>query len=267
MKNIFIAFFVCCVALVGYGQNWVPATSLGDPYGKVNALEVYDSALYIGGEFEIIGGLVMPYLVKWDGVSFSTIGTFPTIITDLIEYNGALFIAGTENVWKYDGNTLIDVGINPYIGMGGGSELCQILWVHNNILFIKAFANSIGLNQNGSGIFSYNGVSFSIDVMFDLSSGTYPCACHYKTYNGELYSSGDYWWYSGGVLINGCINKWDGQSWVDVAGNVTTQPVIKFMEVYNGKLIVLGSFNNIGGQQINNMAEFDSPSFLDLSHH
>jgi hypothetical protein len=82
-------------------------------------------------------------------------------------------------------------------------------------------------------------------------------------YNGSLYAGGE-------LDVSGqrdvsCIARWDGTQWVALPGGGFTRtsqaPLVRAMAVHEGRLIVVGGFNHVGGLPANNIAAWDGSAF------
>src|SRR5688572_5158888 len=92
------------------GFEWKPGNTLPSLNGIVNATVVYDDgsgpALYVGGSFTIAGNVLAASIAKWDGNSWSALGsgiTHPScsgctpVVYALAVYNGNLIAGGDFN--------------------------------------------------------------------------------------------------------------------------------------------------------------------------
>ena len=84
------------------GTTWLPlAQGVADSNGLplVNALEVYNGSLYVGGDFETVGpGLSSPCLARWDGTAWSSvvssISPSSPIVRALRTFRNSLYVGG-----------------------------------------------------------------------------------------------------------------------------------------------------------------------------
>ena len=78
------------------GTAWSALGAAGTTGGSVNALVIGpNSILYIGGAFTTLNGLNISYLAQWNGVAFTGIGTFDSVIYALsLDRSGILHIGG-----------------------------------------------------------------------------------------------------------------------------------------------------------------------------
>src|SRR5262249_16277968 len=119
-------------------------------FGFVAALTVYDNgsgpALYAGGLFAIAGGVVVNYIAKWDGTSWSALGRgmggeFDPLVEALTVYDdgrgpalyagGVFAVAGgvpVGRIAKWDGTSWSALGR----GMTGLNPFVEALTVYND---------------------------------------------------------------------------------------------------------------------------------------
>ncbi len=81
-------------------------------------------------------------------------------------------------------------------------------------------------------------------------------------YGGKLYAGG-FFTTSGGTACGG-LAVWSGSSWEPVGGDISITgdiPFVRHLLVYNGKLLVIGYFDNAGGSTVNGLALWDGSSW------
>ncbi|QNR25202.1 T9SS type A sorting domain-containing protein [Croceimicrobium hydrocarbonivorans] len=79
----------------------------GSSAALINAIEVFQGEVYIGGSFSSIDGVAADHLAKWNGSSWSAVASFPTAYSDAIDafYNqgdSLLYIGGQINSLNND---------------------------------------------------------------------------------------------------------------------------------------------------------------------
>ena len=113
----------------------------------------------------------------------------------------------------------------------------------------------------------WNGYNvFAVDLIVRLFDSTQSVAFNYPAlsgssiediinYNGELYIGGFF------STQNGTwgLAKWNGSDWQDVGGSINgpDSGYVQSLAIYNGDLIVAGTFNSIGGIAANHIARWD----------
>jgi trimeric autotransporter adhesin len=213
----------------------------------VGALTVFDdgsgggTALYAGGSFTGAGGVTANGIAKWNGVSWSSLGTGPAN-----GVSGSVFAL-----------TVFDDG------SGGGADL----YVGGNFVTAGGVtANQIakwnGTEWSPLATGSANGVDWTVlDLtVFDDDSGGGPA----------LYAGGQFVT-AGGAVANR-IAKWNGGSWsslgaVPVNGmSGSVLAVVVFDDGYGGgpALYAGGQFVTAGGVTANRIARWDGNSWSSL---
>jgi len=219
----------------GIMQTW---SALGD--GVSNTLVsipnvgslAFDSNnnLYAGGYFENAGDVLVNNIAKWDGSSWSALGSGVTGVT-----NSFLGTHPSVNCFAFDSRNNLYVG--GYFNNAGGVSVNNIAkWDGNN------------WSALGSGI--TNAINFSTSVnslVFDSSNNLYV---------------GGYFNNAGGVEVNN-IAKWDGNSWSALGSGLTSSSNNSYTGVVNTLLIdddflyIGGNFDNAGGVAVSNIAKVE----------
>jgi hypothetical protein len=265
------------------GANWSAlSTGVSGPSYDVSALTVFDDgsgpALYAGGGFTGAGGFPASRVAKWDGASWSALGsglnstTFASSVRALTVFDdgngsalyagGAFLTAGSVSairVAKWDGTnwsalgsglsnyvyalTVFDDGNGPALYAGG--EFTTAGGVAANHI---AKWNGSNWSALGSGT---NGQVYGLTV-FDDGSGP------------ALYAGG-FFTVAGGVAINR-IARWNGSSW-SALGSGTNSYVTALAVFDDGSgpaLHVGGAFTVAGGVAANRIAKWNGSSWSAL---
>jgi len=136
--KLFPAGMLCAVAL-GMGTsssfaatftdaNWISMGGLPGADGSVRAVVVDGSGnIYIGGDFTGVGEVIANHIAKWDGSSWSALGSGVVGSVNALAVSGTnLYVGGrftsadgiaATNIVKWDGNTWSALGS----GIGGAS--------------------------------------------------------------------------------------------------------------------------------------------------
>ncbi len=185
--------------------------------GRVSALAVSGSDLYAGGGFTTAGGNAATNIAKWNGSSWSPLGSgvsggvFALVVSGSDVYAGGMFTtaggSGAGGIAKWDGSSwsALGSGMNSYV---------YALAVSGNDLYAGGYFTMAGTNA-ASKIAKWDGSSWS-----PLGSGI-SAPADYPYYGGrvsalavsgsDLYAGG-YFWTAGGIAATN-IAKWDGSSW------------------------------------------------------
>jgi hypothetical protein len=214
------------------GSSWSPLGSgvfTPNSYHEVNALVEYDDGsgldLYAGGWFETAGGLGVNEVARWDGSSWSALGS---------GLNNAVFA-----VAEYDDGSGTALYAGGSFHAAGGSAMSRITkW------------DGTEWSALGSGV---NDTVFALEVWDD---GGGPAL-----YAGGLFDT------AGGVAASS-IAKWDGTSWSSLGSG--TNSAVLAMAVFddgNGSALYAGgTFSNAGGVSAGRIGRWDGSSWSTLQN-
>lgn len=249
----------------------------------INAMTVYNGDLYVAGTFDTAGGIPVSCIAKWDGTSWSPVGSGIKLHLEndqafaMTVYNNALYLGGrfdtvggipATNIAKWDGSSWTAVGAGLGVArntVAADSDLVISLSVYNNMLVAGgAFSDASGLSVNN--VAAWNGSTWST-----LGSGVNGGVQTMVNYQNDLYAS----------LINTnagqntyFISKWDGSSWSNVVGGPGTGAnyygYLNSLLPFNGKLLGAGAFSIVNNSSTftTGIAQWDGStwsSFLDLA--
>jgi hypothetical protein len=266
------------------GSTW---SSLGGGFeifggeGAAHALAVFDDgggpALYAGGWFGSAGGVDASCIAKWDGASWSPLGsgTSGTVMAlavfddgggAALHAGGAFSSAGgvaASNVARWDGTgwsplaggvnshvyalAVFDGGGGPALYAGGGFHLASGVAASK-----VARWDGSSWSPLGSGI-SGLGISF-VEALAVYDDGGGPA----------LYAAG-WFFYAGGVTANG-IAKWDGSTWAPLQSEVTS--IVRALAVFDDggdpTLCAGGMFQSAAGVGGYGIAKWDGSSWSQM---
>jgi hypothetical protein len=280
-------------------SEWIPGSDLGNPqkeYSDSNSNLVsatiskmieYNGELYVGGDFEVIGGQIIRYLARWDGSSWSSVGELSGKVEDMIVFQGKLYIQVKENdlsyqneyqchdcnrIYTWDGSSIIweqldYAGINKPLysksafgGSNNSNKKYEQWTIHDNKLFAYISTSAAS---------SWDGYRFELLWFNGDYWQTYNVQNNYhgvlKSYKGNLYATliGSYSTFEAGFYKLGIEEAWDSGilytffQWINVAGESLSEPEILTIAEYNENLIVGGNFETIGGIVSENIASYD----------
>jgi hypothetical protein len=76
-------------------ENWAGQFGVPGADSTVETIAVFGEELYAGGWFQTIGGTAAPYIARWDGAKWSSLGAgVDGPVLDLLVSGSALFVAG-----------------------------------------------------------------------------------------------------------------------------------------------------------------------------
>ena len=265
------------------GTSWSPLGSgmSGANFSSVYALTVFDdgtgSALYAGGAFETAGGVAANDMARWNGTSWSPVGSGPGGgVDDLTVFNdgtgSALYAFGSfgdaANIAKWNGTSWSPVGSGIDNGCCGSVMTVfddgtgPALIVGGNFIAAGGVAlNNIG-KWNGTAWSSFpsggNGMAGdfkSVDVLTVLDDGT-----------GPVFYAGGSFTTAGGVVANK-IAKWNGTSWSPLGAAYDNRGVYALTVFNDGTgpaLYAAGNFVTMGGDNTLYIAKWDGTSWISL---
>ncbi len=136
------------------GTFWSSIGTVGIPgVSMVNAMKSYNGSLYVGGMFDVVGGVTVGNIARWNGTNWSALGTGltgvnPAMVTALEVYDNKLFAGGTfqnaggtvtNNIASWNGTSWSTFGtgangsINSLITYLGSLIACGNLTTINNV--------------------------------------------------------------------------------------------------------------------------------------
>ncbi|MGA2508274.1 MAG: hypothetical protein ABSF80_12445 [Chitinispirillaceae bacterium] len=250
------------------GNPWsaLGSGTKGGYYGVVFALAVDNSGnLYAGGSFDSVGGIAANNIAKWNGSSWSALGSGTSGWVQALAfdnsgnlYAGGVFSTaggGTVNgIAKWDGNSWSALGSgtnynvyalafdnsgNLYAGgcfstAGGVTAKCIAKWDGNAW-------SALGSGMNG-------GIGVVFALAFDNS--------------GNLYAGGSFTT-AGGAAAN-YIAKWNGTAWSTLSAGMNDL-VYALAFDNSGNLYASGDFTTAGGVIVNYIAKWDGNAWSALS--
>jgi len=266
------------------GDSWSPLGSgMND---QVNALTVVDvgsgsgPALYAGGEFTSASGVPANFIAKWDGASWSSLGSgiggLVSALTNFDDGSGPALYAGGEfltaggetvnHIAKWDGTswsplgsgvsgisistvfalTVFDDGSGPALYAGGWFTAAGGAPANRIARWDGDSWSPMGIGMSNSGVFAL--------TVFDDGSGSGPA----------LFAGGSFFT-SGGETVNR-IAKWEGASWSPLGSGMTNQ-VNAFAVFDDGSgpaLYAGGEFTSVSGMPANFVAKWDGASWSPL---
>ena len=252
-------------------SNWIPLGSGISDYGCVYALTVFNGELIAGGPFTTVDGVSCSNIAKWDGLSWTPLGSGVRdggegpIVNALAVFNGELIAGGffTEaggmpctGIAKWDGSNWAPLGGGVSSGLGWPGVYA--LAVVNGELIAGGYFTNSG-DAACSNIAKWNGTSW-----VPLGAGMDRSVQCLTILNGDLIAGG-YFTTAGGVTCNG-IARWNGSSWTPLSSGVggVYNAYVHALTVFNGELIAGGHFTTVGGVPRKNIARWDGLSWAPL---
>jgi hypothetical protein len=230
----------------------------------VSTLVEYNGDLIAGGLFTNAGGEDMNYIARWDGDSWSPLGSgvsggiFP-LVESLIVYNGDLIVGGSfetaggsgaSNIARWDGASWHPLGS----GVDGGVEA---LAIHEGDLIAGGwFGRAGGLTARlvarwDGQDWSALGVGFRHPVVMTKTHTL-------LVFDGELYAGGGF--SHTGTREVGQLARFDGSDWQRAGPELTVsgeaRPYVEILGEFGGELYMGGFFDTADGVLVNGLARW-----------
>jgi hypothetical protein len=249
-KGSLVAAIAACCLLWGLCAQGEAASTISDAdwvsmnttpsfvRSSVNAIAVDTSGtVYAGGNFTSIGGVAVNNIAKWDGASWSALGSG---------------VAGGD--YSYVRALALDAAGNLYAGGG----------------FTKAGNGTDNVTVNG--LAKWNGASWSAVGSGVGGKSPYVSALGFDA-SGNLYAGGNFTT-AGSVAVNG-LAKWDGESWAILGSGLVGVATSPFESPHpavvsalafdaEGNLYAGGSFMKAGDVRTYSIAKWDGASWSAL---
>ena len=259
------------------GSDWSPLGRTNKLNGTVRAQAVHDdgsgSALYVGGEFTRAGSVVGNRVARWNGTSWSALGsgTDEEVVALAVYDDGG----GPE---LYAGGY--------FSSAGGGPQATIAKWDGSSWTSLSGDPDypvlAMAVHDDGSGPALYvarsNGWSSDFVVKWDssgwsgftsVSSGFVASILSLTVHDDgggpALYMGGNFESVAGAIAAS-CIAKWDGSSWSALGSGMdgTVKALTSFDDGSGPALYAAGNFSTAGGIAANQIARWDGSSWTPL---
>lgn len=137
------------------GTTWTDVGGLVvSPPIEVWSMEVHNNELYVGGDFNTIGGISATNIAKYNGSNWSVANTgaaFLAPVDELLSYNGNLYTGG--GIWAGSGYNLVNVQTgstfttvspNNCLNENCVWSLVRAICIYNNVLHVGGDFGQIG---------------------------------------------------------------------------------------------------------------------------
>jgi len=218
--------------------------------------------LYIGGSFNRFNQFNTNAVVKYNGVTFDTLGTgiddqdsgFPTVHS-MQMFQNKLYVFGEftkagkhycNSIGRWNGTSWDSINFNP-------RGYVQFSDVYNNELYVAGSFDSIGGIACNS-IAKFDGVNWH-DLGHPISPNVITAL---KNFNGKLYMAGQVTQASSSANLS----YYDGTQWIPWVGvSGDNAKFIGGMTVIDTMLYVYGRFNSIAGTNCKGLAAYNGKNW------
>lgn len=263
------------------GTSWLPVTGgdggegvgkeAGTGYPMVHALASYNGELVVGGDFNQAGGLEASHLARWSNGSWLNI---PRVsggqgsgwpVFAMTPFGGGLAIGGeipsVNNVEVWDGSTLETLGYLSPMDDYQPRVIENLTVMDGDLYAVGSFRLPFSAGLGFISIARWTGTRWqpveSTDGDMPGSGGRALAVLGNRLIAGGAFLK------SGDVRLNN-LAAYDGQQWhtLEPAGTGgILRGNVQASAIWNGDLVVGGSFRWVGSQVVNNLARWDGASW------
>jgi hypothetical protein len=246
------------------------ASPLSNLNGNVNAFTIDSSGnLYAGGAFSTAGGVAVNNVAKWNGTSWSALGTGMDneVLALAMDSSGNLYAGGffgtaggvtVNGVAKWNGSSWSALG-SGLSRDGGQSPVVYALTIggSGNLYAGGAFQSAGGVSA--SYIAQWNGSSWSA-MANGLGGEVFSLAFDKE---GNLYAGGSFGCVESDCTGSGNVAKWNGSTWSDTGEGLNFFPSALVVDSL-GNLYAGGVFTMAGEVTANYIAKWNGSSWSSL---
>jgi hypothetical protein len=246
--------------------NWMSMGGIPGVTSYVYAAAVDGSGnLYIGGTFGIAGDVIANCIAKWDGSSWTAVGSRLNATVYALAVSGSDLYAGgaftnaggsaANYIAKWDGNSWSALGS----GMGGvASPRVYALAVSGSDVYAGGYFTTAGANP-ATNIAKWNGTGWTA-----LGSGMNGSVSALAVSGSNVYAGGKFTTAGGGAAAS--IAKWNGTGWtaLGLGMGADGSPRVAALAVSGSDLYAGGYFATAGGGPASYIAKWNGSSWTGL---
>ena len=256
------------------GERWHDVGGgAGDTWRSVNTIFIKDNDLYVGGDFNSVGGgsLDANFIAKWDGENWSAFGDGPSdhVRSITLDDEGTLYIGGSFLFRYWDGEKWIEAGG----GIGSGFYYLYSVYHTNGNVFIGGrFFTTATETKYIDGEPEYNRTAVTRIARLNVNEKKwYALGKGGNGVNGEIHSIvrgpsgelyiGGFFTIAGGTEVRN-IAMWDGTQWSSMGGGVSG--TVYALAVDGDYVYAGGYFTGAGEVQVNRVARWNGENWDDM---
>lgn len=276
--KILLTLLACIHFSMIYSQNWESIVNLNQQNARRIYLDPIDTVLYISGHFRYVyhdGDTIDARgIIKWDGNSFSKLGSFPNTSCNDWNCNPVIsVIRYQDDIYASLHNAFPDLGEFRGIAKWNGIEWDSVKAgirglvieqiVYNDELYAIGRFDEAGTHTVNS-IAKWDGedwhkVNFPYTTFNDGGGITINAAI---VHEGELYVAGNFWNEEETVRD---VAKFDGENWHPVGNGIKgLADDVGDLIFYNNELYVCGSFRKSSGNAGNKIMKLINNEWVDV---
>ena len=240
--------------------------------GSIHALAVSGTDVYVGGSFSQAGGIAANRVAKWNGTSWSSLGTglangvndavFALVVSGPDVYVGGYFtragVVAANRVAKWNGTSWSSLGIGAANGVNG---FVGALVVSGPDVYVGGYFTQAG-EVAANRVAKWNGTWSSLGI--GAANGVNAFVNALAVSGPDVYVGGSFT-QAGGVAVNN-VAKWNGTSWSSLGtgaangvNNWVWALIVSGADVYVG-----GTFTQAGGVAANQVAKWNGTAWSSL---
>lgn len=233
--------------------DWITFGGARGTNGPVTALAVDGAGnLYIGGSnFQIVGSTVAANIAKWDGTTWTALGSGPGGNVYAIAIVGGYVYSGGSFLKRWDGSVWSTLGT----GLADSStvSVSSLLAVGADLYVGGHFQTAGGVTVNN--IAKWNGTTWSALGSGIIGHSVTSKVEDMEVSNGYLYAGGIFT-SAGGAASTGNLARWHlaDQTWSGIGGGASA---VNCIAVMGGDLYIGGSFPISGGGNESRVAKWN----------
>lgn len=229
----------------------------------VLALAVSESSMYAGGNFTTAGGISANYIAKWNGITWTALGSgtdgpvfaLAVLGSDLFVGGGFTTAGGitVNGIAKWNGSSWLPLG-SGMAGSSSGPRVSALLVEDDNLYAGGYFATAGGIGV--SHIAKWDGTAWSA-----LGSGMNNPVSALSMSDRQLFAGGSFT--TAGGIPASRIAAWDGAVWLGLGSGVGGPfPSVGAITVSGTSLSAGGEFSSAGGKVSANLARAFIPAHV-----
>lgn len=257
------------------GTSWHP---LGDGVAscpgcqpEVDSIALSGSDLYVGGDFDTAGGVSAPGIARWNGTTWSPLGTgISDFVSSIAISGGDVYVAGdfstaggisANNIARWNGSDwfALDGGVTGQAP--GFTALIAAMAISGNSVYVGGHFDVAG-SANAKKLAQWDGSTwsrFGDEVSNGVNSAIVTVAVGGN--GNDVYAGGQFS-IAGGLTLNH-IAKWNGSNWAPLGpglNNYAFATAISGSDLYVG-----GPFTMAGTLNASGIAKWDGNNWSALA--